>query len=130
VALTTRSREVPAALRMADTFSRHFLVCSWIVSPTILPVSGSCGPVPETNTRPAARTAWLNVGGGEGALGVRMISLAMSVSMETEPWTVCQCVLIDSESLISRGVLHGHRLATHLLRKSLRIVVASAQSLG
>jgi hypothetical protein len=33
VALTTRSREVPAAFRMADTFSRHCLVCSWIVSP-------------------------------------------------------------------------------------------------
>ena len=28
VALTTLSREVPAALRMADTFSRHCLVCS------------------------------------------------------------------------------------------------------
>jgi hypothetical protein len=28
VALATRSREVPAALRMADTFSKHCLVCS------------------------------------------------------------------------------------------------------
>jgi len=76
VTLTTRSSEVPAALRMADTFSRHCLVCSWIVSPTIFPVTGSCGPVPETNTRPAARTAWLYVGGGDGALGVRIMSLA------------------------------------------------------
>ena len=75
--LTSRSREVPAALRMADTFSRHCLVCSWIVSPTIFPVIGSCGPVPETNTRPAARTAWLYVGGGDGAFAVRMISLAI-----------------------------------------------------
>ena len=48
MALTTRSREVPAALRMADTFSKHCLVCSWIVSPIIFPVTGSCGPVPET----------------------------------------------------------------------------------
>src|SRR5208337_2635963 len=78
VALTTRSREVPAALRMADTFSRHCLVCSWIVSPTIFPVTGSCGPVPETNTRPAALTAWLYVGGGDGALGVRIMSLAIN----------------------------------------------------
>jgi len=77
VALTTRSSEVPAALRMADTFSRHCLVCSWIVSPTIFPVTGSCGPVPETNTRPAALTAWLYAGGGDGASGVRMMSLAI-----------------------------------------------------
>src|SRR5580700_8991707 len=83
VALTTRSREVPAALRMADTFSRHCRVCSWIVFPTIFPVTGSCGLVPETNTRPAARTAWLYVGGGVGALGVRMISLAITFSMLT-----------------------------------------------
>jgi hypothetical protein len=80
VALTTCSRELPAALRMADTFSRHCLVCSWIVSPTIFPVAGSCGPVPETNTRPAARTAWLYVGGGDGALDVRMMSLVISFS--------------------------------------------------
>jgi hypothetical protein len=79
VALTTRSREEPAALRMADTFSRHCLVCSWIVSP-IFPVAGSCGPVPETNTRPAARTAWLYVGGGAGASDVRMMSLAINPS--------------------------------------------------
>src|SRR6202451_3399081 len=77
VALTTRSSEVPAALRMADTFSRHCRVCSWIVSPTIFPVTGSCGPVPETNTRPAARTAWLYVGGGDGAFGVRIMSLVI-----------------------------------------------------
>src|SRR5271170_3765319 len=80
VALTTRSSEVPAALRMADTLSRHCLVCSWIVSPTIFPVTGSCGPVPETNTSPAARTAWLYVGGGDGALGVRMMSRAINFS--------------------------------------------------
>src|ERR1700689_1774582 len=80
VALTIRSREVPAALRMADTFSRHCLVCSWIVSPTIFPVLGSCGPVPETNTRPAARTAWLYAGGGDGAFSVRMMSLAINTS--------------------------------------------------
>src|ERR1700691_4939456 len=80
VALTTRSRELPAAFRMADRFSRHCLVCSWIVSPTIFPVTGSCGPVPETNTSPAALTAWLYVGGGDGAFGVRMISLVISSS--------------------------------------------------
>src|SRR5271170_8237398 len=78
VALTIRSREVPAALRMADTFSKHCLVCSWIVSPTIFPVAGSYGPMPDTNTRPAARTAWLYVGGGDGALGVRTMSLAIN----------------------------------------------------
>jgi hypothetical protein len=43
-------------------------------------VTGSCGPVPETNTSPAARTAWLYVGGGDGALDVRMMSLAMNFS--------------------------------------------------
>ena len=80
VTLATRSREVPAALRMADTFFKHCLVCSWIVSPTIFPVTGSCGPVPETNTRPAARTAWLYVGGGDGASVVRMMSLATNFS--------------------------------------------------
>jgi hypothetical protein len=37
------------------------------------------------NTRPAARTAWLYVGGGEGALGVRMISFAISLS--NADWT-------------------------------------------
>jgi hypothetical protein len=84
VALTTRSSDVPAALRMADTFSKHCRVCSWIVSPTIFPVSGSCGPVPETKTRPAARTAWLYVG-GDGALGVRMMSLAINRS--SAGWT-------------------------------------------
>ncbi len=77
VALTTRSREVPAASRMAETFFKHCLVCSWTVFPTIFPVTGSCGPVPDTNTRPADRTAWLYVGGGAGALGVRIISLAI-----------------------------------------------------
>jgi hypothetical protein len=77
VALTIRSTEVPAASRMAETFFKHCLVCSWIVFPTIFPVTGSCGPVPETNTRPAARTAWLYVGGGAGALGVRIISLGI-----------------------------------------------------
>jgi hypothetical protein len=80
VTLATRSSEVPAALRMADTFFKHCLVCSWIVSPTIFPVTGSCGPVPETNTSPAARTAWLYVGGGDGASGVRMMSLATNFS--------------------------------------------------
>jgi hypothetical protein len=80
VTLTARSREVPAAFRMADTFAKHCRVCSWIVSPTIFPVTGSCGPVPETNTSPAARTAWLYVGGGDGALGVRMMSLAINFS--------------------------------------------------
>jgi hypothetical protein len=77
VALTTCSSDVPAALRISDTFFRHCLVCSWIVSPTIFPVAGSWGPVPDTNTRPAARTAWLYAGGGEGAAGARMMSLAM-----------------------------------------------------
>src|ERR1700735_5255870 len=89
VALTIRSRDVPAALRMAETFSRHCLVCSWIVSPTIFPVTGSCGPVPETNSRPAARTAWLYVGGGDGALGVQMMSLAINFS--NADWTPRMC---------------------------------------
>src|SRR5580704_5389592 len=101
VALTTRSREVPAALRMADTFSKHCLVCSWIVSPTIFPVAGSCGLVPETNTRPAARTAWLYVGGGGGALGVRMISLAITFSM---------LILEGSAAKVGPLRAGGHRL--------------------
>src|ERR1700733_12534086 len=89
VALTTRSREVPAASRMADMFFKHCRVCSWMVSPTIFPVTGSCGPVPETKTRPAARTAWLYVGSGEGALGVRMMSLAINFS--NADWTPRMC---------------------------------------
>jgi hypothetical protein len=80
VALTTRSRDVPAASRMAETFFRHCRVCSWIVSATIFPVTGSCGPVPETKTSPAARTAWLYAGGGDGAFVVRIISLAVHSS--------------------------------------------------
>ena len=76
VTVTTRSSELPAASSIADTFCKHCLVCSWIVSPTIFPVTGSCGPVPETNTNPDARTAWLYVV-DDGALGVRMMSLAM-----------------------------------------------------
>jgi hypothetical protein len=66
-------------LRMADTFSKHCLVCSWIVSPTIFPATGWCGPVPETKTRRAARTAWLYVG-EDGAFGVRTMSLVINFS--------------------------------------------------
>ncbi len=40
-------------------FCRHWCVCARIVAPTTAPVAGSKGPVPETNTRPAALTAWL-----------------------------------------------------------------------
>src|ERR1700722_11580734 len=78
-----------------------------MVSPTILPVCGSCGPAPETKTRPTARTAWLYVGGGDGALAVWMMSLAILLhgwlrgqftshpSQEREGWgnRVCMCGL-------------------------------------
>jgi hypothetical protein len=37
------------------------------------PVAGSIGAVPETNTRPAALTAWLYAGGGFAALDVKTI---------------------------------------------------------
>jgi len=80
VALTVRSSEVPAASRIAATFLKHCRVCSWIEFPTIFPVIGSWGPVPDTNTRPAARTAWLYMGGGDGAFVVRIISRVKGIS--------------------------------------------------
>jgi hypothetical protein len=43
VACTTLSIELPAAVRIASTFLRHWRVCSWIVSPTTSPVAGSKG---------------------------------------------------------------------------------------
>src|SRR5688572_5899549 len=49
------------------------------------PVAGSVGAVPETNTSPAALTAWLYAGGGLPAFGVntiwRAISLPLSASL-------------------------------------------------
>ena len=51
---------------------RHCAVCSWIVVPTMAPVTGSSGVVPDTNTSPAAFTAWLKYGGAFGAFGVAM----------------------------------------------------------
>ena len=51
--------DVPAASRIAAMLVRHCRVCSWIVVAPIWPVAGSVGAVPETNTSPAALTAWL-----------------------------------------------------------------------
>jgi hypothetical protein len=65
---------------MAEIFLRHCPVCSWMVSPTIFPVVGSIGAVPDTKTSPAARTAWLYDGGEAGAFAVRIISLAIHFS--------------------------------------------------
>jgi hypothetical protein len=113
VALTTRSREVPAALRMADTFSRHCLVCSWIVSPTIFPVNGSCGPVPETKTRPAARTAWLYVGGGDGALDVRMMSLAINFSDDSGTMWIALCGTPGMIQRIMKRPERSNRKSSH-----------------
>ena len=113
VALTTRSREEPAAMRMAEIFCRHCRVCSWIVPPTIFPVTGSCGPVPDTNTRPAARTAWLYVGGGDGAFGVRMISLAIDSSCAdwTMRWPgIDRIVIDDSPRATALGACRGRYL--------------------
>jgi hypothetical protein len=110
VTLTTRSREVPAALRMADTFSKHFLVCSWIVSPIIFPVTGSCGPVPETNTRPAARTAWLHVGGGDGAPGVRMMSLAPIKNRALSAFIMRLAIIVVAGSWLPKANERGGRL--------------------
>src|SRR5262245_64945097 len=73
VALTTRSSEVPAASRITEMLVRLCRTCSWMVVPTIVPVAGSCGPVPETKTSPAAFTAWLYVAGGWAAFGVNTI---------------------------------------------------------
>jgi hypothetical protein len=39
--------------------ARHCRVCPWIVDSAMVPVAGSTGAVPETNTKPAATTAWL-----------------------------------------------------------------------
>src|SRR5688572_23841595 len=50
-----------------------------MVLPSMAPEAGSIGPVPETNTRPAALTAWLYVAGGLAAFDVNTICLAISV---------------------------------------------------
>jgi len=57
VALTTLAIDEPAAWRIAPQFLNAWRVCSWIVSPTTLPVAGSNGPWPDTKTSPAALTA-------------------------------------------------------------------------
>jgi hypothetical protein len=44
-----------------------------MVVPLNAPVAGSVGAVPETNTNPAALTAWLYIAGGLAAFGVNMI---------------------------------------------------------
>jgi hypothetical protein len=44
-----------------------------MVVPLMAPVAGSVGAVPDTNTRPAALTAWLYVGGGLAAFDVKTI---------------------------------------------------------
>jgi hypothetical protein len=80
VALTSLSRELPAASRIAAMLVRHCRVCSSMVSPTRAPVAGSAGAVPETKTRPAALTAWLYVGGGAAAWAVKTMSRAMDPS--------------------------------------------------
>ena len=41
------------------------------------PVTGSAAAVPETNTGPAALTAWLWAGGGLAAFAVKMMLRAM-----------------------------------------------------
>ena len=41
IEIKTLWSEVPAAFRMADTFSRHFLVCSWIVYFTMFHSGGA-----------------------------------------------------------------------------------------
>ena len=51
-------------------FDRHRAVCSRMLEPLMEPVVGSVGAVPETNTSPAALTAWLYAGGGLAALSV------------------------------------------------------------
>src|SRR3569833_1968267 len=68
VALTTRSRELPAAFKIAEMLARHRAVCSPIVVPTTAPDVGSKGPIPETKTSPFALIAWLYAGGGTVAL--------------------------------------------------------------
>jgi hypothetical protein len=82
VALATLDSELPAAARMAVMFFKHCAVCSWIVEPVIAPDAGSCGPVPETKTRPATLMAWLYVGGAFGASVVRMISRGSARSLK------------------------------------------------
>jgi hypothetical protein len=74
VALATLSSELPAASRIAFTLLKHCRVYSWIVSPTMWPVAGSKGPWPDTNTRPAAVTAWLYTGDA-GARSVLTVDL-------------------------------------------------------
>ena len=46
-------------LSIAWTLARHCRVCSWMVVPATLPLTGSNGPWPDTNTSPPPRTAWL-----------------------------------------------------------------------
>jgi hypothetical protein len=66
VALTALFRLVPAASKIAVMLRSAWAVCSWIVVPTSLPVSGEYGAVPDTNTKPPAFTAWLKYGDALG----------------------------------------------------------------
>jgi hypothetical protein len=71
--------------------------------------------VPETNTNPAARTAWLYVV-DDGALGVRMISLAIRSSITLERGT---------QRNLHETNVQGTCPVTRLLRHLSRIVINS-----
>src|SRR5262249_61803696 len=67
----TRSSEEPAARRIAATFSRAHRVCSVAVPSRAVPPMSLPAPVPDTNTRPAARVARENAPGAGASGGLR-----------------------------------------------------------
>src|SRR5882724_12103674 len=79
-----------------------------MVVPLILPVSGSIGAVPETNTRPAALTAWLYIGDGLAALDVKTIWRAIMNSFGTST-EICELgpCLLQGQPRIGRSYLAG-----------------------
>src|SRR5215470_511112 len=71
VICTTRSSEEPAARRIAATFSRAQRVCSVAVPSRAVPPMSLPAPVPDTNTRPAARVARENAPGAGASGGLK-----------------------------------------------------------
>src|SRR5215470_15099840 len=71
VTCTTRSSEEPAARRIAATFSSAHRVCSVAVPSRAVPPMSLPAPVPDTNTRPAARVARENAPGAGASGGLK-----------------------------------------------------------
>src|SRR5260370_26422804 len=82
VDLTTSAIVAPPASRIALMFSSVRVVCSSIVVPTTLPVTGSTGPCPETNTKSPTRSPCEYAPPGLAALSVRISCLGIAFLLE------------------------------------------------